>query len=99
RIAKVQIQNSQEQESACCLSCLELKPPLSGQSLRGHRSNGRDFPRYCRVDLAMFKFAFCNLKFAISHSTDGSTVISRLVGTASRPQHPDVLRCQTSSPL
>ena len=32
-------------------------------------------------------------------TTDGSTVISRLVGTALRPQHPDVLRCQTSSPL
>ena len=31
--------------------------------------------------------------------TDGFTVISRFVGARSLLQHPNVLRCQTSSPL
>src|SRR5262245_38213178 len=49
------------------------EPPLSGQSLRGHPPARRptlDFPRYCRV------------VYPTHSTTDGSTVISRFVGTA-----------------
>ena len=62
------------------------------------RGPGRflDFPRYRRLDIRHRQLA---LPLSDPQSKYGFTVISRFVGARSLVQHPDVLRCQTSSPL
>src|ERR1700680_913851 len=79
------------QESACCLIPMNEAFPFGSVVTGSSRQKPGDFPRYCRV-------APC-ARWHKPQTTYGSTVISRFVGTGSLLQHPDVLRCQTSSPL